>query len=319
MGNVNALRDQDHSQDRLTRMLATALGPQISWYLEDISVVEVMLNPDGCLWIDKLGEGRSNTGFKISPADAERIIYLVASSTGTTCNADNPLLAAEFPGSGNRFQGVLPPVVSSPTITIRKKALMVYTLDRYVKDGIMTECQKEIIIKAVHDKKNILVVGGTGSGKTTLVNAILNEVAKTNDRIVIIEDTQELQCTAPDTVFLRSREHVSMNNLLFATMRLRPDRIVVGEVRGPEALTLLKAWNTGHPGGCCTIHANSAWGGLIRLEQLIQEAIPNPQKGLIAEAVNIIVFIVRHRNSRLIKEVVEVTGLNNNDYLLKPI
>ncbi len=318
MSNVNTLQ-QKHSQDRLIQMLETAMGSHIAGYLEDPSVVEIMLNPDGCLWIDRLGEGRLDTGYNINPADAERIIYLVASSTGATCNNDNPILAAEFPGSGNRFQGVLPPVVTAPTITIRKKALMVYPLDQYIKDGIMSEPQKEVIVKAVHDKKNILVVGGTGSGKTTLVNAILNEVARTNDRIIIIEDTQELQCTAPDTVFLRSREHVSMNSLLFATMRLRPDRIVVGEVRGAEALTLLKAWNTGHPGGCCTIHANSARGGLIRLEQLIQEAIPNPQKALIAEAVNVIVFIARHRQGRVIKELVEVTGFDNNDYVLKQI
>jgi len=300
-------------------MLTTAVGSEVAALLNDDRVVELMLNPDGCLWVDKLGEGRSFTGLKIPPANSERVIYLVASSTGAVCNAEHPILSAEFPGSGNRFQGLLPPVVSAPVFTIRKKALMVFTLDHYVEQRIMTPAQREAIVKAVRERKNILIVGGTGSGKTTLANAILNEIAQVGDRIVIIEDTLELQCTAPDTVFLRSREHVSMNELLKATMRLRPDRIVVGEVRGAEALTLLKAWNTGHPGGCATVHANSARGGLTRLEQLIQEAIPTPQKELIAEAVNVIVFIERYQHGRRIREVVEVEGLQGGDYLLKPI
>lgn len=300
-------------------MLTTAVGSEVAALLNDDRVVELMLNPDGCLWVDKLGEGRSFTGLKIPPANSERVIYLVASSTGAVCNAEHPILSAKFSGSGNRFQGLLPPVVSAPVFTIRKKALMVFTLDHYVEQRIMTPAQREAIVKAVRERKNILIVGGTGSGKTTLANAILNEIAQVGDRIVIIEDTLELQCTAPDTVFLRSREHVSMNELLKATMRLRPDRIVVGEVRGAEALTLLKAWNTGHPGGCATVHANSARGGLTRLEQLIQEAIPTPQKELIAEAVNVIVFIERYQHGRRIREVVEVEGLQGGDYLLKPI
>ncbi|MGE5607300.1 MAG: P-type conjugative transfer ATPase TrbB [Bacteroidota bacterium] len=319
MDKVTVLKSPERSEDRLIEMLSTALGSEIARYLEDPLVVEVMLNPDGCLWIDKLGEGRSYTGCKISAAEAERIIYIVASSTGAVCNYENPMLSAEFPGSGNRFQGLLPPVVKAPTITIRKRALKVFSLEQYVTDGIMTERQKDIVIGAIHEKKNILIVGGTGSGKTTFGNAVLNEIAKTQDRIIIIEDTRELQCTAPDTVFLRSRKHVSMNDLLFATMRLRPDRIVVGEVRGPEALTLLKAWNTGHPGGCATVHANSARGGLIRLEQLIQEAIPNPQRELIAEAVNIVVFITRYQKNRLIQEVVAVEGFKHDEYIIKSI
>lgn len=299
-------------------MLSSALGPQIAQLLEEPKIVEVMLNPDGCLWVDRLGEGRCNTGIKVVPSNAERVIYLVASSTGAICSADAPVLSAEFPGTGNRFQGLLPPVVTAPTFTIRKKALMVFTLENYVENGIMTEEQRVSIVQAVHSRKNILIVGGTGSGKTTLANAVLHEIAGTNDRIVILEDTLELQCTAPDTVFLRSREHVSMNELLKATMRLRPDRIVVGEVRGPEALTLLKAWNTGHPGGCATVHANSARGGLTRLEQLIQEAIPNPQKELIAEAVHLVVYMERYQNGRRIKEILSVGGFDR-DYILETV
>lgn len=307
------------TQSRLMEMLTTALGPEVTAYLDDPDVVELMLNPDGKLWVDRLGDGRIFTEIVLPPEEASRIIYLVASATNAVCNEERPILSAEFPGSGNRFQGLLPPVATAPVFTIRKKAVMVFTLDDYTAQGIMTAKQQATIQNAVLQKQNILVVGGTGSGKTTLVNAILNDIAQTRDRIVIIEDTQELQCTAPDTVFLRSRDHVGMNELLKATMRLRPDRIVVGEVRGAEAHVLLKAWNTGHPGGCATVHANSAYGGLTRLEQLVSEAISTPQRELIAEAVNVVIFIERYQNGRRIGEIAMVEGLEDSKYLLKQI
>lgn len=315
---VHSFKREETSRERLLDMLATSIGPQILEYLEDPKIIEIMLNPDGCLWIDVLGKGCVYTGYKVTPEAAERVIRLVASSTKITCNEEHPIVSAELPGDGSRFQGMLPKVVKAPTFTIRKKALQVFTLDDYVKQGIMTTKQQKTIIDAVHTKKNILIVGGTGSGKTTLANAVLSEISTTDDRIIIIEDTMELQCTALNTVFLRSRENVTMNELLKATMRLRPDRIVVGEVRGSEALTLLKSWNTGHPGGCATVHANSAKGGLRRLEQLIQEAIPTPQRDLIADAVNLIIYIERYAKGRHIKEILLVEGYEN-DYILKKI
>lgn len=305
------------SAERLITMLTTAVGPQLGDLLRDDQVVEVMLNPDGKLWVDRLGTGREFTGLTVCCQDAERIIKLVASGTGGEVNENTPILSAEFPGTGSRFQGLLPPVVTAPVFTIRKKALMIFSLADYVTQGILTERHKEVLVGAVALKKNILVTGGTGSGKTTLVNAILNEIARSGDRIVIIEDTLELQCSAPDTVFLRAREGVAtMNDLLKATMRLRPDRIVVGEVRGGEALSLLKAWNTGHPGGCATVHANNALGGLIRLEQLIQEAAVSVSKDLVAEAVDIIVHIERSGSGRIVREVVEVSEVQDGKYQL---
>lgn len=296
--------------------LENAFGP-INEYLNDPLIIEIMLNPDGKLWIDHIKEGRRFTGHEILPEESSMILKFVATSTNTVCTEDNPILSAELPGSGNRFQGLLPPIVQKPTFTIRKKAQQIFSLQQYVDTGVMTLHQKETIVKAVHSKENILVVGSTGSGKTTLCNAILAEIATTNSRIVIIEDTQELQCSAPDTVCVRTKDDVcNIQDALKATMRLRPDRIIVGEVRGGEAYTLLKAWNTGHPGGLSTVHANSAYSALERIQDLAQEAITGAvSKTMIAEAINYCVFIDRTPTGRKVKEIIKIHGHDGNKYL----
>lgn len=318
--NLSKKTPYDISHERTTQMLKTALG-EIEPFLHDKKIIEIMLNPDGCLWIEKLGEGRSNTGIIIRPENAERFICMVASATNTTCTYENPILSTELPGYGSRFEALLPPVVAAPTFAIRQPAVMVFTLQDYVEKGIMTGKQYERMIWGIENKENILIVGGTGSGKTTLTNAALDVIGKRNDRIVIIQDTLELQCTAQDTVFLRSQDHVTITQLLKSTMRLRPDRIIVGEVRDGGALALLKAWNTGHPGGLATIHANSAYEGLIRLEQLIQEVNVTPQQRLIGQAVNLLVYIERFGHGRKVQEISVVKGFdqNTNDYILEVI
>jgi type IV secretion system protein TrbB len=305
-------------EDRLTAMLATALGETAGKLLLDPGIIELMLNPDGRLWIDRLGEGRSFTGQNMTPADAERVIFIVASSIGSVCNKESPLLSAELPVTGARFQGILPPVSPRPIFSIRKKAIKVFTLADYICRGTMSCEQAELIESAVATRRNILIAGGTGSGKTTLANAILARIAVTKDRIVIIEDTQELQCQADDFVTLRTKDGTcSMRDLLRATMRLRPDRIVIGEVRGPEALDLLKAWNTGHPGGCATVHADSAAKAITRLEQLVQEAGVQNARALIAEAVNLIIYIEKTATGRQVKEILGVNGLSDSRYSLE--
>ena len=242
-------------------MLRTALGPAIARYLDDAQVVEVMLNPDGRLWIDRLSDGLCATDHCISHADGERIIRLVAHHVGAEVHAAAPRVSAELPETGERFEGLLPPVVTAPTFAIRKPAVAVFTLDDYVAADIMTDAQAETLRIAVADRRNILVAGGTSTGKTTLTNALLAEVAKTEDRVVLIEDTRELQCAAPNLVALRTKDNVaSLSDLVRSSLRLRPDRIPIGEVRGPEALDLLKAWGTGHPGGIGTIHAGTGSG-----------------------------------------------------------
>lgn len=313
----NALDGADQPADRRIRMLRTAMGPEIAAALADPEVVEILLNPDGSLWLDHLGKGRAPTGIEIRPAVAERIIRLVAAHVRTEVHPGAPILSAELPETGERFLGVLPPVVRAPSFAIRKRALRILTLRHYVADGILTKDQATYLRQAVHARLNIVVAGGTSTGKTTFANALLDEIADTRDRVLILEDTVELQCRSDDHVSLRSEPGVStMADLVRATLRLRPDRIVVGEVRGPEALDLLKAWGTGHPGGIATIHAGSARGALTRLEQLVQEVAVTVPRALIAEAIHLIVFLAGRGHSRRVREIARVVGFDSHGYEL---
>lgn len=299
-------------------MLRTAMGSAIVSFLEEPSVIEVMLNPDGRLWTDRLSGGLTDTGETLSSADGERIIRLVAHHVGAEVYAGAPRVSAELPETGERFEGLLPPVVTAPAFAIRKPAVAVFTLDDYVTERIMTLDQASALRNAVAARKNILVAGGTSTGKTTLTNALLAEVAKTTDRVVLIEDTRELQCRAPNLVALRTKDGVvSLSDLVRSSLRLRPDRIPIGEVRGAEALDLLKAWGTGHPGGIGTIHAGSALGCLRRLEQLIQEAVMTVPRALIAETINVIAVLAGRGAERRLTELAFVQGLGaTGDYCL---
>jgi len=305
---------------RGARMLRTALGPAIAGFLEDPMIVEVMLNPDGRLWIDRLSDGLSDTGATLSPADGERIVRLVAHHVGAEVHAARPRVSAELPETGERFEGLLPPVVTAPCFAIRKPAVAVFTLADYVASGIMTETQAALLRDGVAARANILVAGGTSTGKTTLTNALLAEVARTSDRVVIIEDTRELQCAAPNLVALRTKDGVaSLSDLVRSSLRLRPDRIPIGEVRGAEALDLLKAWGTGHPGGIGTIHAGSALGALRRMEQLIQEAVVTVPRALIAETIDLIAVLSGRGANRNLYELARVQGLGpDGDYRITP-
>ncbi|RWE06267.1 MAG: P-type conjugative transfer ATPase TrbB [Mesorhizobium sp.] len=301
-------------------MLRTALGPAVTRFLDDPEIVEVMLNPDGRLWIDRLAQGLADTGEQLSAADGERIIRLVAHHVGAEVHAGAPRVSAELPGTGERFEGLLAPVVTAPAFAIRKPAVAVFTLGDYVAAGIMSAAQADALRQAVVERKNILVAGGTSTGKTTLTNALLAEVARTGDRVVLIEDTRELQCAAPNLVALRTKDGiVSLSDLVRSSLRLRPDRIPIGEVRGAEALDLLKAWSTGHPGGIGTIHAGTAVGALRRLEQLIQEAVVTVPRALIAETIDVIALLSGRGSARRLTELAHVAGLGaNGDYDLVP-
>ena len=310
------------ADDRRRAMLRTAMGPAIADALANPRVIEIMVNPDGALRLDILGQGRVDTGERLEASQVERIIRLVASHARAEVHGDAPIVSAELPTTidgraGERFEGVLPPVATGPCFSIRKPATRLYTLTDYVADGIIAPGAAEQLRAAVIRRDNILIAGGTSTGKTTLANALLAEMASLDERVILIEDTRELQCPAPDKVALRTRPNnssgagaVTMADLVRSTLRLRPDRIIIGEVRGPEALDMLKAWNTGHPGGIATVHANSALRALYRIEQLVQEAVVTVPRELIAGAIDLVVFIAGRGLDRRVTTIARVDGLD---------
>ena len=303
------------SQGRLIRKLHDTLGEEICQALEDASVVEIMLNPDGRLFVERLGQGIVNIG-ELEPGAAEIIIGSVAHALQTEADTDQPIISGELPIGGHRFEGLLPPVVAAPTFTIRRRASRLIPLDDYVRVGIMTRAQVSALRAAITSRMNIVICGGTGSGKTTLANAVIAEIVAQapEDRLIILEDTSEIQCAADNAVALHTSDTVDMARLLKSTMRLRPDRIIVGEVRDGAALTLLKAWNTGHPGGVTTIHANNVISALRRLEQLTAELSQQPMREVIGEAVDLVVSIERAGRGRRVRDVMHVEGFNGSRY-----
>lgn len=334
----------DEQHLRLETKLRRELGETVLAALADERTEDVLLNPDTSIWLKRIGEGFTRVG-DMAPTTAISALATIAAWRGTTINHNNPILETELPIDGSRFEGIVPPVVRRPVFAIRLRPRRIFSLDEYEQGGILTERtdplnrlrsredfasavrgfkHADVIRAAVRAKKNILVVGSTGSGKTTLVNAILQALAAItpHDRVVSIEDTTELQCPVRNYLDLRAVGNVSMMECLRACMRLKPNRIVVGEVRGPEAHTLLKAWNTGHPGGAATVHANDAVSGLIRLESLIAEATSAPQQNLIAEAVDVVIFVDEEpsvRAGRKVREVLLVSGYRNGQYQVEHV
>lgn len=289
--------------------LERALGQGVADALEADDVVEALINEDGAVWIDCVGRGLERTKHTLSAHDREAAIRLIAHEAGLSIGEDRPQLAAILPESAARVQALLPPLTRAPVLAIRKRPRLIYRLDDYVQGGITTRAAADRLAKAVADKQNIVVAGGTGSGKTTLLNALLAEPAFTQSRVVILEDTAELQCASSNAVQLLTKASapaIGMRELVQMTLRLRPDRIVVGEVRDGAALEVLKAWNTGHPGGLLTLHANSAPDALARLEDLCMEARAERPTRLIEAAVDVVVFIARAERGRAITEIIDL-------------
>jgi type IV secretion system protein VirB11 len=313
---------QDSVKARAKIKLERDLGPVIMGALADPKTVEIMLNSDGKLWQERLGEKMQQIG-TLSASRSESIIKTLAGFHGKEINKGRPLLECELPIDGSRFAGQFPPIVPAPTFAIRKKAIAIFTLAQYVAAGIMTPAQLLVIEAAVKNHRNILVTGSTGSGKTTLVNAIINHmvVIDPSERIVIIEDTGEIQCAADNFVQYHTTLDISMTLLLRTSLRMRPDRLLVGEVRGPEALDLLMAWNTGHEGGAATLHANHARAGLVRMAQLISMHPDAPKhiEPLISEAVQLVIHIARTQDGRRVEEIVEIQGYEDGHYLTQTV
>jgi type IV secretion system protein TrbB len=342
MGNLAVVHDEHHC--RLETKLKRELGDHVLARLNDDRTEDILLNPDGALWTKRIGEGFCRIG-DIAAPQAASALSTIAAWRGTVLNHEHPILETELPIDGSRFEGIVSPVVRNPVFAIRLRPRRVFQLEEYEASGILTskddplnrrrtqeafldqvhgQTHADIIRGALAAKKNILVVGSTGSGKTTFVNACLDALARIapRDRVISIEDTTELQCPVENYLDLRAVGNVTMLQCLRACMRLKPTRIVVGEVRGAEAHTLLKAWNTGHPGGLATVHANDAISGLIRLESLVAEATSAPQQALIAEAVDLVVFIDEEPQlpaARKVREVLLVTGYANGQYQVEHV
>ncbi len=307
-------------KERAREKLLRDLGDTFMNAFNDPTTVEIMLNADSRLWQERLGEGMRCIG-SMRPSQSEAVIKTTAGYYGKEITRANPVLESEFPLDGSRFAAQLPPIVSAPTFALRKKAVSIFSLADYVASGTMSAQQRNVLVDAIRRHRNILVIGGTGSGKTTLINAIIREMVDENadERVFIIEDTGEIQCSAENFVQYRTSFDVSMTQLLRTSLRMRPDRILVGEVRGPEALDLLMAWNTGHEGGAATLHANDARAGLSRLAMLISMHgdAPRPIDPLIGESVHLLVHISRTPSGRRVQEIVAVDGYEDGRYVLR--
>ena len=330
LGNAMPGRSQFYTpitQTRILKLLRSSMGSALNYLLEDPAVTEVSINSDGSVWVDRVGEGRRHSGSTVSPDDTFRILSIVADAKGEHIGEDNPSFDAILPGHGFRFIGTLPPLTPGPSVTIRKKPDRVISLEEYQSAGIITPLQRDRLVKACVDRANLLIAGGTGSGKTTLANALLQVMASTGHRIVTIEDTPELQNSAHDQESLFCVPGLrTMQDCLRAALRMHPDRLIFGEVRGAEVRDMLMAWNTGHRGGLCTIHADAALDALYRIEEML-DTIPNyqPRPRQIARAIHIIIFIqttadqITYPGGRYVSEIVEVNGHTDQGYTLTPI
>ena len=285
-------------------MLTTAFGLDIDALLRDDKIIEIMVNPDGKLWVESLTQGKYFSGEVLDPSSVFNVIKLVAATRHVIVDVSHPEIACDLPENGARFQGWIPPITKAPTFSIRKKAISIFTLDDYVYQTFLSEKQADFLKKAIIEKKNILISGGTSSGKTTFANALLNELKNTKDRVIVLEDLPELQVAVDDCVTLRTSETKTMRDLVKGILRMRPDRIIIGEVRDGAALELLKSWNTGHPGGICTIHANSPEATISRLEDLILEEVPVVPKRLIHEAIDVVVFMKREGDGKFMIQAI---------------
>jgi type IV secretion system protein VirB11 len=341
---ATSILSHNDQYSRLEMKLKRELGDLILGLLADDRTEDIVLNSDSTLWVKGQGTDFACCGI-LSPAAAASALGTIAAWRGTVLNHDRPILETELPLDGSRFEGVVAPVVRQPVFAIRLRPRKVFTLHDYESDGILTSkddlsnrAQRQedfalaagglrhadIIRMAVRERKNILVVGATGSGKTTLLNAILDTIAELTptDRVISIEDTTELQCRVRNYLDLRAVGEVTMLQCLRACMRLKPTRIVVGEVRGAEAHTLLKAWNTGHPGGLGTVHANGALLGLTRLESLVAEGTSAPQQRLIADTVDLVIFVDQEpalKAGRKVREMLLVTGWKDGQYQVEQV
>jgi P-type conjugative transfer ATPase TrbB len=313
---------QSSGEQRIIEKLMRDMS-ELTTYLHDEDVNEVMLNSNSQLWIDSTAKGMFFAGF-MENARAQSIIYGVAGLMGSVISTKEPLLEVELPNAGGlkgeRFTAQLPPVVARPSFTIRKKSTRIYTLADYIATGRLLPSEGKIIKDWIHTRKNIIVAGSPGSGKTTFINALIQEAVASNpcERFILLEDVCELQCAGDNQLSFFTSSTVSMSDLLYTALRSRPDRILVGEVRGPEAHDMLKAWNTGCSGGIGTLHANGTQEAIQRVIDLSMEGgLHHPPLSLIRQTLNAIIFVTRQGSkSGFISDLAEVVGYRDGQFQL---
>ena len=308
-------------ESRIYDAIKHSLGADVVALLEDDSVIEILRNANGALCVERLGRDIEKVENSLTDRHVESLIRLLASSASEICNDKHPSLAIKLPYWQARFQGLLPPVVDAPSFSIRKHAKHIFSLEHYLKSGSINKAQYEVLLEAVTNRENIIISGGTGSGKTTIANAILAKMIETGDRIITVEDTPELRLPS-DTglqIFTKSNIGYGSQQALKDILRLRPDRIVLGELRDGACLDLIKAWNTGHSGGLTTIHANSCELAMKRVESLIAEVSVNVPRELISQTVNLVIQVKRQGPRRVVSEIIKISGLKNQDYLFESI
>jgi pilus assembly protein CpaF len=286
----------------------------IEHLLESETVSEIMVNPDSSVWIEENGQIQLLPGIHFEDGALQTGLEVIANRFGKKLDADSPLMNLRLP-DGSRMAAMIPPVVNPrPVVTIRKFTSRNFTITDLVKRRMLTGEQADMLTKAVSTGQNILIAGGTGSGKTTLLNVLADAIPE-DERILIIEDTAELHVRKPHIVSVESqtdthRNQVTFDDLLKATLRHRPDRIIVGEVRGAEARTLLDAMNTGHRGTLATIHANSAEDALHRLSQLaMRNSGGVPLRDVEEESrrsIDVVLHIARINGIRSVRELLRV-------------
>ena len=286
----------------------------IKHLLEAETVSEIMVNPDSSVWIEEDGQIQSLPGIRFDDGALETGLEVIANRFGKKLDADSPILNLRLP-DGSRMAAMIPPVVNPrPLMTIRKFTSRNFTLADLVRVQMLTEEQATALTKAVREGQNILITGGTGSGKSTLLG-VLADAIPDDERILLIEDTAELHIRKPHIVSTESqvdthRSKVTFDDLLKAVLRHRPDRIIVGEVRGPEARTLLDAMNTGHRGTLATIHASSADESVRRLASLAIRSSANLQLSVAEEdvlrCIDLVVYISRQQGKRRVEDVVRL-------------
>lgn len=314
-------------------MLRDALGADIAEMLADDATNDVLLNEDGRLWLGQIGKGLVDTGKMLSRENALAALFCIADHVGEPLTRSAPILSGTLPESGERIAGTIEPITTAPTFAIRKPARGVFPLsafrdtpaeviDAEGKAGdasAYADLPKRVaaVARAVDTKQFVLVVGNTGSGKTTFMNSLLALPSVMSDRICVIEDTREIQLSAPNAVRLLATPAIDSHRLVQLSLRYRPDRIIVGEVRsGSTALEMIDAANTGHSGGMCSIHANSPIDALDRLAGLVSRVTMQTPFRDVARAVQCVVFVTR---TGIISEVVSVDGFRDGAFVVQSI